>query len=482
MRRRVAKVATSQISRYGDLSYGKFTGTEFYMSAVDVNTTDGVGSGVGLSTLALGRKSRHLAIERRRNQMYTIHYSNQCFERPSSGIQRHSAVDAAIALRSVLKGKKISHKAKEYWRSWILAELDDVQPGKMVQLVGAMIDLRLANGDLIHKCIAKAERINGDSLNKTDLIQSDINNTTEHINVDSLNKTDLIHILLMLLKIPNIRDLVPTDDLQRCVSILRSCLPYAPEDTYLHMVSIYASMVGTGLVGADELGTMLPNIIDRHKIIRTEMTLGDTDSVASLMKATRTYIIARGDGWNNDPLGSQIVTYINKIVIPEVELNVLVFTASQLTEVLSLLAEANIGQGTNMLQACSERFVRDVSQFSVTTMLEFHVALLRLGHRDPQAILTLIITLPRRAQSLDSVDHILALLEIMQLGGIDSEYMRRFVSEQLLQLGYKIGKRHCDLFSKLFYRRDPEKHKLLDESVLDTFSDMGSKHGINFLP
>ncbi|ORM41830.1 uncharacterized protein BXIN_0636 [Babesia sp. Xinjiang] len=470
MRQRVSKVAGPLVRRCADLGYGNFTGTEFCLTAGNSNeqatnclTNPYNGNSIGGKDLGdrantLGRKSRVKLTQNGVTHLTAMRGSayRVSVEPNVNPFRGGTAISSAIALAPLFRGKVLPYKAKAYLGRWILAEHATINADNFNPLVGAIVALGLANRDLIQLCITKLEEMRLTA---------------------SYDKRQLHDAALLILNVPEIQVLVHPTEVGRCLSVLRSSAD-ATVDANLRVAALYIKMLPTGLVQKEELGSVISIIVSTHRTVRKQMTLVDCASANVLINAAWAYINAIGDGWYNDVHGKQIREYMERIVIPETELHVNVFTATQITELISFMAYAGLNTHTHVLEVCSERFVRDVAQFSVSNILAFHTALMRLGYRHDRAIMTLIVTLTRREQSIDSVDHVICLLEIMYGVGINSECMYQFVSEQLMQLGHKVGRRHCEKLAQLFARSGNKLYSLLNPSALQVLDRLRAKYVI----
>ncbi|GIX63572.1 riboflavin kinase, putative [Babesia caballi] len=437
MSRRASRAAASALGRRLGSAYGRFTGTEFVMSATESQIHDhrdlaGWNASVATGDLALRRPIQQSSIDSETAPADDMVSTSDCsasdYASPTM-YRGNSAVVAAISLAPTLRDKRIPYRARAYMQRHLLEELSNVNNTNFTSLLSAVSDLRLANRDLIRAYLGKLEELHAASDSADD-------------------KQRLAEASLQISTMLCVKNHASSRDIKRCLSVLRSSLACAPDDARLRVAMLYATLLPTGLVENDELGDVISSLMRPSTGVRQRMTLADCASTAELLSVARAYVLAAGEGWTSDPRAARIRKHVETAVLPEVELHVNVFTAAQLADVLSFLAVAwpasavEAGALTRLLEACCDRFVRDVAQFSVTTMLSFHASLLTLGHRSDRAIIAMILTLPRRAQSLSCVDQLISLIRIACATGAQSAYLRDFVSEQALQLAHKVGQPH----------------------------------------
>ncbi|EDO08570.1 hypothetical protein BBOV_III010140 [Babesia bovis T2Bo] len=405
MRKRLANAVHRSIKRGTESSYGRFTGTEFYMAASSPSVDNDTPC---LGVARMGRKKK-----------MTTHV-------PVSSIvlahnNRINAVSMAINMQKILKNKKISPQAKEYWRHWILKEVPNLNGAMMSQLICSLVDLRMVYPDIIRVCILKLEDI-----------------------LASNNTTDILEAAVSILTVPRIHSIISLQDIKRCVYVVISQVHEATGEILLRLTQAYTSMLLHDLVTVHELGSLIQRTITHPDAVR--VIKSNINPMVELLKASTTYIEYIGDGPGHV---GDITAFIRHNILPVLFEDVYELTAEQVTDAVVFLDKANVVVDRNTLVLCSQRFVRDAPQFAITAMLQFHNAMINMGYIDPKAILTLITTLPRRTQSLDSVEHILALIRIVQTANLQSEYMNEFILEQLMQIGYKVGKKHKIAFENM---------------------------------
>ncbi|CDR93890.1 hypothetical protein, conserved [Babesia bigemina] len=474
MRRRAARAAVQLTGSRPELSYGRFMGTEFYMSALKPKIVSK--SGVVHCGLYSMKPCSPCAGEGIAHPPQTDIGKEPFNNSNSPPVSYKRAIDAAIHLAPALKGKRIPYRAREYLQRCLLEEAQGINISNILPLINATLDMRIMSESMRQVFLEKMEEMH----------RAPAGTTEERLRLSEA--------ALLMLSLPGIQDLMATKYVELCLSILKSHTQHAPGDVRLRTGLLYASMLPSGLISLEDIRSIILTFTGNRDIPSHPMALNDCSAVVALLNVTRVYLAVRGKGWDSDPHGNEIKSYVTQVMIPQVVSNIYVFTAAHLTDVLSFFADTGLEAWatpehadapislTHLLGGCCKRFVRDVSQFSISDMLSFHLALLRLNHRDEWAILALILVLPRRAQSLDSVEQLVRLLEFAHLAGIESQFLVEFASEQLMQLAHKIGRRHCQMLADLLSRRPVGGPVLLDSSALQALDSVGAKYGFNLLP
>ncbi|KAK1443912.1 hypothetical protein BgAZ_207880 [Babesia gibsoni] len=399
MRRRILLKAQKLIASRG---YGRFLGNDFYMTSE--------------KHAPVVAKGLHPAVSE---------------EVPSIRYARHStpaklAFEWAISLAPYLKEKKVSPEAKEYIHKFILDEMNNLKADDVLALYNAMDDLKIISTDVIAKFMQKIRELYA---------------------AGSMNKDSLADICIQLLSRTPKDIHIDDEDREYCIGILHNMMSAVSRETQYRIAALYTDLLPKCFISLGQVEQLIMSIIGvKHGSSSGICMKGCAESL-TLMGLLKSYILHKGSEWKTSLIGETVDDYLNNTLFVDLQSKINLLKASQATSVLRFLSETGIRTEVLSTKLLCDRYVRDISQFSLSDIFEFNKALLTMGYVDDRVILRTLTYLPRRHQALDSVEQLITLLHIVKAANYDSEYFRTFVAEKVMSLAYKIGRMHCNELS-----------------------------------
>lgn len=427
-------ITKSKLPSSSDISYGRFLGTDFYMTAEHPSeiTTNDAEERQGQLKCKYGRQKRPI-------KSYHHHsgIDASCVSLSASKgnevmrsrckrllLDRESVCAWVVSLSTMLKGHPIPPEAKTYIRCCIRQQLDGIMAGDIIKLYTAMYDLKILSDEFIglfmHKIIEMRKGC-----------------------ISTNEKESLAEVMIAALSHHNLHECASSKELESCMVSLRADAPFLSPRLQYRMAVLYTNMFPKGMVSIDDIEALILILMDHPVDIQRRMSLHDCVYSIDFLKLLKAYLTA-DVSCGVRPFAHDVERYLDDCLLPRLKMNVYMLTAAQITDVLSFLSETGIKEKHELLEACCNRFTRDISQFSFPRMLEFNQALLYIGHPSEKILLHTISNLPRRVLSITSVDQLISLLRIAKAGRVDSDLLRSFVTEHLLQLAHKLGRKHCE--------------------------------------
>lgn len=157
--------------------------------------------------------------------------------------------------------------------------------------------------------------------------------------------------------------------------------------------------------------------------------------------------------------------YATKVLYPLIKENTKVFTADQITKIVESVRIIGEPYPTDLLKLLSSIYIKHISQYSFKNMMNLIGNLTKMNVSSENLLISTLSFLPRKMQSIDSVEDVILLLDTYFENHYISEYFNVFITQQMLQLSHKIGKKHYqELTNKLnrAFHSIPENGKTED--------------------